>query len=58
MRKKLMLLTVALGFSAAASLSAIRPPVGIHCTTTCCEDRPTLCFTCCPGHICPDIACP
>ncbi|HSS51356.1 MAG TPA: hypothetical protein VLX28_20635 [Thermoanaerobaculia bacterium] len=57
MRKKLILLAAALALTAAASrtASALNPP---HCVTTCCEDRPTQCMTCCPGHYCSDLACP
>ena len=49
MRKKLMLLTAALALAAGATAS--RPAAAIHCVTTCCQDRPTQCITCCPGHI-------
>ena len=56
MRKKLMLLTFALALAAGAI--AARPAAAIVCFTTCCEEDPSICFTCCLGRPCLNLACP
>lgn len=56
MRKKLLLLTAALALAAGAS--AARPAAANQCFTTCCDNEPSLCYTCCLYGHCLNFACP
>jgi hypothetical protein len=58
MKKKLTLLAFALSAAAAAMTLAPAPAKAVKCWTTCCQDRPSQCITCCVGQGCPDIMCP
>ena len=58
MRKKLFFLLLALATAVGASLSASRvEALPRECVTTCCDNSPNHCMTCCPWTHCSDLAC-
>jgi hypothetical protein len=58
MKKKIVLLAIALTAAVGAQLSAAIPPFDTEeCTTFCCPDDPRSCFVCCPWQVCPAPAC-
>jgi len=58
MRRKMILLLVALGALAGARLGLFSPDrAEAACFTYCCPDAPSVCVTCCAGHSC-DLNCP